>query len=111
MEQYILPHIRFFFTKASGEEIFHSESKCWSADVSQWGNYLTFDVMGDLVFGKDFGMLAGNESRELPGIIDGAAHRELLVFLLLKMKLNITAFLSISLLGRVEPIHQQMGSG
>jgi len=40
---------------------------------------LTFDVLGDLVFGKNFGMIEGKESRELPGIIDAAVHRELLV--------------------------------
>lgn len=47
--------------------------------MGKWANYLTFDVMGDLCFGKDFGMIAGKESRELPDIIDAAAHRELLV--------------------------------
>ena len=57
--------------------------------MSIWGNYRAFDVMGDLVFGKDFGMLAGNESRELPDIIDGAAHRELLVFLYSFPTLNV----------------------
>ena len=79
MENYILPYIDSLFTSASGEAAFPSESQCWTADLGKWGNYLTFDVMGDLVFGRDFGMLAGNESRELPAIIDAAAHRELLV--------------------------------
>ena len=79
MEEYILPHMRNFFKYASDEERFPSASQCWTADMSKWGNYLTFDVMGDLVFGKGFDMLAGNESRELPGIVDGAAHRELIV--------------------------------
>ena len=59
--------------------MFASEAQCWTADLGKWGNYLTFDVMGDLVFGKDFGMIDGKESRELPDIVDGAAHRELLV--------------------------------
>ena len=79
MEPYILPHINSLFKCASEEAIFPSESRCWTADMGKWGNYLTFDVMGDLVFGRDFGMLAGDESRELPAIIDAAAHRELLV--------------------------------
>lgn len=79
MEDHIQKHIRGMFTAASGEQNFRSEAQCWSADMGKWSNYLTFDVMGDLVFGKDFGMVAGNESRELPEIIDAAAHRELLV--------------------------------
>jgi cytochrome P450 len=80
MEDYIQIHIGRMFHAASGEEDFQSEAQCWTADMSKWGNYLTFDVMADLVFGKDFGMLAGDESRELPEIIDGAVHRELIVW-------------------------------
>ena len=79
MENFIQTHIHGMFQAASGEENFRSEAQYWTADLAKWGNYLTFDIMGDLVFGKDFGMLAGSESRELPEIIDGAAHRELIV--------------------------------
>jgi cytochrome P450 len=79
MEDYMQFHIGRMFHAASGEETFQSEAQCWTADMGKWGNYLTFDVMADLVFGKDFGMLAGDESRELPEIIDGAVHRELIV--------------------------------
>ncbi|OAP54848.1 hypothetical protein AYL99_11296 [Fonsecaea erecta] len=78
MEDYMQFHIRRMFHAASGEETFQSEAQCWTADMGRWSNYLTFDVMADLVFGKDFGMLAGDESRELPEIIDGAVHRELI---------------------------------
>jgi hypothetical protein len=79
MEEYILPHIRNFFEAASGEQTFPSMRQCWTADLGKWANYMTFDILGDLVFGKDFGMLAGKESRELPEIIDAAVHLELIV--------------------------------
>ncbi|OAP56057.1 hypothetical protein AYL99_09236 [Fonsecaea erecta] len=78
MERYILPHIDEFFHAASGEERCSALRNCWAADLGKWGNYLTFDVMGDLVFGKDFGMLRGDESRDLPNVIDAAVHRQLL---------------------------------
>ncbi|OQU97967.1 hypothetical protein CLAIMM_03817 [Cladophialophora immunda] len=78
MERYILPHIDEFFHAASGEERCSALRKCWTADLGRWGNYLTFDVMGDLVFGRDFGMLRGDESRELPDVIDAAVHQQLL---------------------------------
>ncbi|KAJ9611126.1 hypothetical protein H2200_004309 [Cladophialophora chaetospira] len=78
MEEYILPHIRKFFEAASGELTFPSLRQCWTADLGKWANYMTFDILGDLVFGKDFGMLAGKESRELPDIIDAAVHLELM---------------------------------
>jgi cytochrome P450 len=79
MEEYIIPHIQAFFKFAFRENAVQSAKECWTVDMGQWGNFLTFDVMADLAFGKDFGMLAGQESRELPAIIDAAAHRELLV--------------------------------
>ncbi|KAH0843876.1 isotrichodermin C-15 hydroxylase [Fonsecaea pedrosoi] len=78
MEQYMLPHIDEFFRAASGEEHCSALRQCWTADLGKWGNYLTFDVMGDLVFGKDFGMLRGDESRQLPDVIDAAVHQQLL---------------------------------
>ncbi|KAH8812524.1 cytochrome P450 [Xylogone sp. PMI_703] len=83
MEKYIIPHIEDFFASAARESNALNSgsdqaSHSWTADLGKWGNYLTFDVMGDLVFGRDFGMVAGQESRELPDIIDGATHRELI---------------------------------
>lgn len=89
MEEYILTHIRKFFESASGQQSFRCQADCWTADIGKWGNYLTFDVMGDLVFGRDFGMIAGEESRELPDIIDAAAHRELLVRLVCRFAMNL----------------------
>lgn len=52
---------------------------CLGRDVAKWANYLTFDIMAELAFGKDFGMIEGKASRELPDIIDAAVHLELIV--------------------------------
>jgi hypothetical protein len=90
MEEYILPHIDQFFHIASGKQLYQGADKCWMADVSKWSNYLTFDIMGDLVFGKDFGMVCGKENVEIPSVIDAALHRQLLVtdppFLLIHLR-------------------------
>ena len=80
MEEYILPHIRSFFANASAEGS-DDDGKSWTVDMGEWANFLTFDIFTDLAFGKDFGLLEGKESRELPEIVDAAVHRELLVSL------------------------------
>jgi cytochrome P450 len=79
MEEYILPHIRAFFETASEENSSGAEGHVWVVDVAKWANYLTFDIMAELAFGKDFGMIEGKASRELPDIIDAAVHLELIV--------------------------------
>ena len=34
--------------------------------MSNWSNYLTFDVLGDLCFGKPFGLLTSSAQRYIP---------------------------------------------
>jgi hypothetical protein len=47
--------------------------------MSDWCNYLTFDVMGDLCFGKAFEMLEHPENRHVIDLIGNAAHMHLIV--------------------------------
>ena len=46
----------------------------WSEDrnMSDWSNYLTFDILGELCFSKSFRMLDRNENRYIIDLIGGA---------------------------------------
>ncbi|KAF2275234.1 benzoate 4-monooxygenase cytochrome-like protein P450 [Westerdykella ornata] len=48
----------------------------WNA--ANWANWLVFDIMGDLVFGKAFGMLEGPANRFAVELVGNAAHRHLI---------------------------------
>lgn len=52
-----------------------------SWNVAHWCNWLVFDIMGDLVFGKAFGMLEGDANRFAIEMVGNAAHRHLIVSL------------------------------
>ncbi|KAH8807633.1 gamma-glutamyltranspeptidase-domain-containing protein [Xylogone sp. PMI_703] len=67
MEDYILPHIRFFL-----ESIGPKDGKPSIIDVGDWANYLTFDIMGDTAFGGDFQMMKSSMNRGIPEIINYA---------------------------------------
>ncbi|KAL7271877.1 hypothetical protein RUND412_005340 [Rhizina undulata] len=41
----------------------------WRGDMGKWANYLTFDIMGELSFGKGFGMLYEETNRRTPDLI------------------------------------------
>ena len=85
MEKYILANVRSF-TSALGSKpqslIEKPGSKGqWGAaqNMSDWCNYLTFDVMGDLCFGKAFEMLEHHRNRHVIDLIGNAAHMHLIV--------------------------------
>lgn len=49
-----------------------TENNGWSAepkDVALWTTYLTFDVLGDLCFGKPFGLLDDPSQRYIPNLM------------------------------------------
>jgi hypothetical protein len=48
-------------------------------NMADWCNYLTFDVMGDLAFGKAFGMLERPDNRFALSLVGSAAQRHLIV--------------------------------
>ena len=55
----------------------------WSVpqNMADWCNYLTFDVMGDLCFGKAFEMLESGGNRNDIDLLGSAAHMHLIVSL------------------------------
>jgi cytochrome P450 len=80
MEKYILGNIRTFCEGIGGGPVNLAETKGWSApqNMADWCNYLTFDIMGDLCFGKAFGMLERPDNRFAIQLIGNAAHRHLI---------------------------------
>jgi len=86
MERYILGNVRTF-TKALGQKssTYLSEKssgdKEWSVaqNMADWCNYLTFDVMGDLCFGKAFEMLERPDNHHVIDLLGSAAHMHLIV--------------------------------
>lgn len=53
-----------------------SGSKAWTApkNMGDWTNYLSFDVLGDLCFGKPFGVMEREENRFVLDLIPTAAY-------------------------------------
>jgi len=82
MEKYILANVRTFCSKlgpASGEKAGHTKSWSVAQNMADWCNYLTFDVMGDLCFGKAFEMLEHDDNHHVIDLIGNAAHMHLIV--------------------------------
>jgi hypothetical protein len=50
-------------------------------NMARWSDWLTFDIMGDLVFGKSFGMLEEDRNRFAIDLVSNAAHRHMIVSL------------------------------
>jgi hypothetical protein len=89
MEKFILDKVRIFCRvlpqgrldllgvqrQASGD------AKGWSApqNMSDLSDYLAFDVMGELAFGKSFDMLESERNRFASTLVGRAAHRHLIV--------------------------------
>lgn len=48
-------------------------------NMAEWFGYLAFDVMGELCFGKSFGMLIERGKRQVVGLVDRAAFRHYVV--------------------------------
>lgn len=84
MENHILAHVRQFCQNLAGLTTFGSvpneENKGYgeAVEISDQANYLTFDIMGDLCFGKAFGMLERPDNRFAIDMIGKAAHRHLI---------------------------------
>ncbi|KAH7125665.1 cytochrome P450 [Dendryphion nanum] len=85
LERYILANVRTAcrVVEESGErrEMGEKEDKdgwtpMWNA--ANWCNWLVFDIMGDLVFGKAFGMLESERNRFAVELVGNAAHRHLI---------------------------------
>ena len=93
LEKYILANVRvgceLLGRKSStwvGQEGLANEkdagwNDAWNA--AHWCEWLVFDIMGDLVFGKAFGMLESPVNRFATQLVGNAAHRHLIVCCLL----------------------------
>ena len=86
MEHYILANVRAFCAalvdRSSGSPKTQEKSqKDWSSprNMTDWCSYLTFDVLGDLSFGKSFEMLGKDDNRFVVDLVNHAAHRHLIV--------------------------------
>ena len=83
LEEFIIVHIEEFIRKLTSDDSpartdANTTEKGWTApkDVSSWCSFLGFDVMGDLCFGKSFGMLGDKpENREAVFLLCQAAKR------------------------------------
>ncbi|RPA85086.1 cytochrome P450 [Ascobolus immersus RN42] len=96
MEDQVLEHIRIFCKGlgAANTVVEHTaEKKLASApetpseprNMSFWSNWLTFDVIGDLCYGKSYGMLEREEPRFWPFLIDYAIHRHAIAGISMKI--------------------------
>lgn len=83
MEQYVLGHVEDLVHRVSEvAESTGDEKGTWSKplDLASWCNWLVFDIMGDLVFGKSFGTLGERvENRRGIFLLGRAARRNYVV--------------------------------
>ncbi|KAF2117998.1 benzoate 4-monooxygenase cytochrome-like protein P450 [Lophiotrema nucula] len=82
LEKYILANVRVA-CDLLGVQIARAEDggeKGWKEEwnLANWCNWLVFDIMGDLVFGKAFGMLEDEKNRFAVSLVSNAAHRHLI---------------------------------
>lgn len=86
LEKYILANVRVgceLLGRATSNSMGNSstDEKGWNApwNAAHWCEWLVFDIMGDLVFGKAFGMLESPKNRFATELVGNAAHRHLIV--------------------------------
>ncbi|KAK2732727.1 hypothetical protein FQN57_002481 [Myotisia sp. PD_48] len=81
MEDVMLGNIRQFLAIMGGDEpglesgTTNTEKGLAVRNMSDWFAYLTYDVMGELCFGKSFGMLIDRGRRDVIHLVDRAAFR------------------------------------
>jgi cytochrome P450 len=106
MEKYIVQNVEVASDLLSEDvkRTQNTEKQGWSGprNIANWADWLTFDIMGDLVFGKAFGMLENPQNRFAVNLVSSAAHRHLIVSLL---SISSTLFLIIQQCGTHLTIH------
>ncbi|KAJ5703328.1 hypothetical protein N7493_011717 [Penicillium malachiteum] len=78
MEDVMLLHVRQLCASLAGYSVNEketSESKGVVRNMGNWFSYLSYDVMGELCFGKSFDMLIAEGKRHMIGLVDRAANR------------------------------------
>lgn len=83
LERYILANVRTACrllgeSTAAGAQDEKKQGWGTSWNVANWCNWMVFDIMGDLVFGKAFGMLESPANRFAVDLVGNAAHRHLI---------------------------------
>jgi hypothetical protein len=89
MEKYVIANIDLACDLIA-EDVKKGQDQPWSPieekggwsiprNVANWADWLTFDIMGDLVFGKAFGMLEAPQNRFAVDLVSNAARRHLIV--------------------------------
>lgn len=85
VEDFVLEHVSNYinaltdrFNRNKETTVLHTDTT-WTEpkNISKWSTYLGFDVMGDLSFGRGFGMLTGEkpQNRDAPDLLMQAAKR------------------------------------
>ncbi|CAI7630660.1 unnamed protein product [Penicillium pancosmium] len=78
MEDVMLLHVRQLCAVLAGSGFEADESqdrKGLVRNMGNWFSYLSYDVMGELCFGKSFDMLITDSRRHMIGLVDRAANR------------------------------------
>ncbi|EAU32612.1 conserved hypothetical protein [Aspergillus terreus NIH2624] len=78
MEDVILLHVRQLCAALAGPQAdgHHAEEQKGTVqNIGDWFSYLTYDVMGELCFGKSFDMLVSSGRRKMIELVDRAANR------------------------------------
>lgn len=82
MEDVMLLHVRQLCASLAGyaaNENSSPDSKGVVRNMADWFSYLSYDVMGELCFGKSFDMLTADGKRHMIGLVDRAANRHYVV--------------------------------
>jgi hypothetical protein len=81
LEKYILANVRVGCEMLARKTDGNVSEKGWNTqwNAAHWCEWLVFDIMGDLVFGKAFGMLESPRNRFATQLVGNAAHRHLIV--------------------------------
>ena len=83
LEQYVLQAVNTFMSRIEvGVQTAREEKRTWSQplDMSRWCNWLVFDIMGELVFGRSFGTLGEKpENRDAIRLLGRAAQRNYVI--------------------------------
>ena len=93
MEDVMLLHVRQLCAELAGEGGTQTgESQGVVRNMGNWFSYLSYDVMGELCFGKSFDMLVAEGKRHMIGLVDRAANRHYVVSLFQPSSLFILFF-------------------
>lgn len=81
MEDVMLLHVRQLCSVLAGEfpDGVKDGGEGVVCNMGDLFSYLTYDVMGELCFGKSFDMLVSNARRQMVRLVDQAAHRHYVV--------------------------------